>query len=221
MKRLISMTGSAGRALLEITEAGGGYEARYEGAGELWLLSGEGRPRRGNSAEFMPAGAMVLGEDGELLLCGGLCGKRGAFERARAEAMLMRPETRQRSAALCGILQKAAELFPKEEEETGINGEKDANLVKDGIKAGECRKASENVVNPFPEAFPFSRWKRTTYPGTDSCYLEGEMLSSGAAYAITALPGEYRPGRRPEGFERFLRGRDGSGYWVKIYKKPR
>ncbi len=220
MKRLISMTGSAGRARLEITEAGGRYEASYEGAGELWLLSGEGRPHRGKSAEFMPMGAMVLNENGELLLHGGLCGKKGAFERARAEAMLMRPQIAQHSAALGEILQKAAELFSRDEE-TEINSEKDANLIKDGIKAEECREASENVVNPFPDAFPFSRWKRTAYPGTDSCYLEGEVLRSGAAYGITALPGEYRPGRRPEGFERFLRGRDGSGYWVKIYKKPR
>ena len=210
MKRLISMTGRAGRARLEITEAGGRYEASYEGAGELWLLSGEGRPHRGKSAEFMPMGAMVLNENGELLLHGGLCGKKGAFERARAEAMLMRPQIAQHSAALGEILQKAAELFPKDGE-MGINGKKDE----------ECLKTSENVVNPFPDAFPFSRWKRTAYPGTDSCYLEGAVLRSGTAYGITALPGEYRPGRRPEGFERFLRGRDGSGYWVKIYKKPR
>ena len=33
---------------------------------------------------------------------------------------------------------------------------------------------NEDAVNPFPEAFPFSRWKRISYPGTDRYYLEGE-----------------------------------------------
>ena len=78
---------------------------------------------------------------------------------------------------------------------------------------------NEDAVNPFPEAFPFSRWKRISYPGTDRYYLEGEARMQGATYRIHALPGEYRPGRRPKGFDRFLRARDGSGYWVRVRKE--
>ncbi|MFR3907674.1 MAG: hypothetical protein ACLTYI_09285, partial [Christensenellales bacterium] len=78
---------------------------------------------------------------------------------------------------------------------------------------------NEDAVNPFPEAFPFSRWKRISYPGTDRYYLEGEARMQGATYRIHALPGEYRPGRRPKGFDRFLRARDGSGYWVRVRRE--
>ena len=142
MKRLISMTGRAGRARLEITEAGGRYEASYEGAGELWLLSGEGRPHRGKSAEFMPMGAMVLNENGELLLHGGLCGKKGAFERARAEAMLMRPQIAQHSAAL-------------------------GEIRRNGNKWEKRRRMSENVGKcgkPVPRCIPVLPLEKNRLP---------------------------------------------------------
>ena len=111
------------------------------------------------------------------------------------------------SQALLEILQKAAELFPQD------MGRQSAPPKE------EPADRNEDAVNPFPEAFPFSRWKRISYPGTDRYYLEGEARMQGATYRIHALPGEYRPGRRPKGFDRFLRARDGSGYWVRVRRE--
>ena len=238
MRRLMVMTGRAGKALLEIEWGGGGARAKYGGPGELWLFDGEGNSVRGGSAPFLPAGA-IAAENGEVLLTGGFAGKKEFMERARAEVLLRSPEKprcgggqpekpsapeekrsggqtlpRQpmqrtpQSRALLEILQRAAELFPKD-----MGGRQSAPQ-----KADEAY-GNEDAVNPFPEAFPFSRWKRISYPGTDRYYLEGEARMQGATYRIHALPGEYRPGRRPKGFDRFLRARDGSGYWVRVRRE--
>ena len=49
---------------------------------------------------------------------------------------------------------------------------------------------NEDAVNPFPEAFPFSRWKRISYPGTDRYYLEGEGPYAGSYIPYTRPAGE-------------------------------
>lgn len=103
-------------------------------------------------------------------------------------------------AALLEILKKAEELFPQ----TG--------------QPQTERRQDSAILNPFPDAFPFSRWHRREYPGTNRHYLEGEWLKGGVTYMIYALPGEQR-GSRHRGFPRFLRSRDGSGYWVKVTRK--
>lgn len=234
MKRLMVMTGRAGKALLEINGDRSGAAVKYGGPGELWLFDGEGNSVRGGSAPFLPAGA-IAAENGEVLLTGGFAGKKELMERARAEVLLRSPEKprcgggqpekpsapeekrsggqtlpRQRppqSQALLEILQKAAELFPQD------MGRQSAPPKE------ELADRNEDAVNPFPEAFPFSRWKRISYPGTDRYYLEGEARMQGATYRIHALPGEYRPGRRPKGFDRFLRARDGGGYWVRVRRE--
>ena len=178
-------------------------------------------------------------KNGTVLLTGGFAGRKELMERAKAEIMLRSPEKprcdkerpeekpsaperqicggqsqpqrpRQRppqSQALLEILQKAAELFPQD------MGRQSAPPKE------EPADRNEDAVNPFPEAFPFSRWKRISYPGTDRYYLEGEARMQGATYRIHALPGEYRPGRRPKGFDRFLRARDGGGYWVRVRRE--
>lgn len=227
MKRLTVMTGRAGKALLEIETDGRGAAVRYGGPGELWLFDGQGNCTREKRPPFVPVGAIAAGE-GEILLAGGFAGKRELMERARAEVLLRcqkRPDGSKapgpdkaegpgqpmgrapQSRALLEILQKAAELFPADAAE--VLPPQD----------GEGTEGREDAVNPFPEAFPFSRWRRVAYPGTDRYYLEGEARIQGGSYRIHALPGEYRPGKRPRGFDRFLRARDGSGYWVRVSRE--
>lgn len=240
MKRLMVMTGRAGKALLEINGDRSGAAVKYGGPGELWLFDGEGNSCRGGRPPFIPVGAMAV-KNGTVLLTGGFAGKKELMERAKAEIMLRSPvpekprcdkerpaekpsaperqiyggqsqpqQPRQRppqSQALLEILQRAAELFPQD------MGRQSAPPKE------EPADRNEDAVNPFPEAFPFSRWKRISYPGTDRYYLEGEARMQGATYRIHALPGEYRPGRRPKGFDRFLRARDGSGYWVRVRRE--
>ena len=197
MKRLMVMTGRAGKALLEINGDRSGAAVKYGGPGELWLFDGEGNSVRGGSAPFLPAGA-IAAENGEVLLTGGFAGKKELMERAKAEIMLRspvpekprcdkeRPEEkpsaperqicggqsqpqrpRQRppqSQALLEILQKAAELFPQD------MGRQSAPPKE------EPADRNEDAVNPFPEAFPFSRWKRISYPGTDSIISRGRPV---------------------------------------------
>ena len=237
MRRLMVMTGAAGKALLEINTDGAGAAVKYGGPGELWLFDGEGNSARGPRAPFIPVGAMAV-KNGTVLLSGGFGGRKELMERSRAEALLRsqeKPRQRggreepsepgerrgggrtlpgqpiqraQQSRALLEILQKAAELFPAD-----MGGGQGAPQRADEAYG------NEDAVNPFPEAFPFSRWKRVAYPGTDRYYLEGEARMQGATYRIHALPGEYRPGKRPKGFDRFLRARDGGGYWVRVRRE--
>ena len=60
MKRLMVMTGRAGKALLEINGDRSGAAVKYGGPGELWLFEGEGNSVRGGSAPFLPAGAIAV-----------------------------------------------------------------------------------------------------------------------------------------------------------------
>jgi hypothetical protein len=117
------------------------------------------------------------------------------------------PEGTQSTRALDEILKKADELFrPLDEQFT--------------IKANE--PAPENAIyNPFPDAFPTSRWKKVNYPGTSRFYLEGEMEKNGTKLTLHALPGEYSPvaPMRRRGFTHFYRASDGSGYWVRVRKR--
>ena len=46
MKRLMVMTGRAGKALLEINGDRSGAAVKYGGPGELWLFDGEGNSCR-------------------------------------------------------------------------------------------------------------------------------------------------------------------------------
>ena len=90
MKRLMVMTGRAGKALLEINGDRSGAAVKYGGPGELWLFDGEGNSVRGGSAPFLPAGA-IAAENGEVLLTGGFAGRKELMERAKAEIMLRSP----------------------------------------------------------------------------------------------------------------------------------
>ena len=188
MKRLMVMTGRAGKALLEINGDRSGAAVKYGGPGELWLFDGEGNSCRGGRPPFIPVGAMAV-KNGTVLLTGGFAGRKELMERAKAEIMLRSPvpekprcdkerpaekpsaperqicggqsqpqQPRQRppqSQVLLEILQKATELFPQD------MGRQSAPPKE------EPADRNEDAVNPFPEAFPFSRWKRISYPGTD------------------------------------------------------
>lgn len=220
MKRLITLSGPGGRAVLEL-----GATARLSvPVGKLHLAD-----KRGciHPADY-PAADVIGGfvtENGRILMQGSLAGYSSVMAKARAELLMglapeekapanipakrrapapsgqMPAQPRPGSAVLLEILQRASELFPPEQPQPEPQPENDSP-----------------VVNPFPEAFPFSRWKRVEYPGTDRCYLEGEARNRGVDYIIHALPGDRRA-TPPPGYSRFLRARDGSGFWVRIRRK--
>ncbi|MCE5234812.1 MAG: hypothetical protein LLF87_01990 [Eubacteriales bacterium] len=117
------------------------------------------------------------------------------------------PEGAQSPRALDEILKKADELFRPLDAQFAL---------------GADAPAAENAVyNPFPDAFPASRWKKVNYPGTSRFYLEGETEQNGVKLLLHALPGEYAPvpPMRRRGFTRFLRAADGSGYWVRVQRR--
>lgn len=225
MKRLITLSGPGGRAILTL-----GEEIKLSvPAKELYLADRQGRVYPRASAPADAVGAFVL-EGDRIIMQGCLAGQSGALAKARTgllmglsakkpappeqppQAQPRQPQPappqappgqplRPNSAALLEILQKAAELFPSEQPQPSPPPPQD-----------------DAVLNPFPQAFPFSRWRRVEYPGTDRCYLEGEARFKGTDYLIHALPAD--PGRSgPPGYTRFLRARDGSGFWVRVRRK--
>ena len=222
MKRLITLSGPAGRAILTL-----GEEIKLSVPYQtLYLADRQGRVYPQASAPMDTVGAFVL-EGDRIILQGCLAGHSAALSKART-ALLMglshkkqpasppqwppvqpptqaqptqaQPIQRPNSAALLEILQKAAELFPLEQPQPA-----------------PTPPPNDTVLNPFPQAFPFSRWRRVEYPGTDRCYLEGEARHKGVDYVIHALPGDRRS--PPPGYTRFLRARDGSGFWVRVRRK--
>lgn len=216
MKRLITLSGPGGRAFLTL-----GEEIQLSvPCKELYLIDRQGKVYPRESAPNDVVGAFVPDGD-RIAMQGCLAGHSAALGKART-ALLMglsaqkpipaprHPEQppqdqpkqplRPNSAALLEILQKAAELFPAEQPQPLPPPPQD-----------------DAVLNPFPQAFPFSRWRRVEYPGTDRCYLEGESRHKGVDYLIHALPAEGRSG--PPGYTRFLRARDGSGFWVRVRRK--
>ena len=70
----------------------------------------------------------------------------------------------------------------------------------------------------FPIDFPGTVFRRVRWPGSCRYYLEGRGSVEGKDALIYALPGEacgemHFKGR---GFQRFVRDKNGSGYWVKV-----
>ena len=225
MKRLITLYGPGSRAILSLGEEIK-LSAPYK---TLYLADKQGRVYPEASAPADTVGAFVL-EGDRIIMQGCLAGHSAALARART-ALLMSlsnkkqplahppqhqpksapasmpptpaasgPTQRPNSAALLEILQKAAELFPPEPPQST-----------------PPPPQNDTVLNPFPQAFPFSRWRRVEYPGTDRCYLEGEARHKGVDYLIHALPGDLSS--PPPGYTRFLRARDGSGFWVRVRRK--
>ena len=90
MKRLMVMTGRAGKALLEINGDRSGAAVKYGGPGELWLFDGEGNSCRGGRPPFIPVGAIAV-KNGTVLLTGGFAGRKELMERARAEVLMRSP----------------------------------------------------------------------------------------------------------------------------------
>ena len=229
MNRLITLSGPAGRAVLTLGEEIN-LSVPYE---KLYLADRQGRVYPQASAPMDAVGAFVL-EGDRIIMQGCLAGHSAALSKARTALMMSLsaksqppkpphqpagprqtpkgnpspspqnqpppPAPRSSSAALLEILQKAAELFPPEQPQPAPTPPRD-----------------DTVLNPFPQAFPFSRWRRVEYPGTDRCYLEGEARHKGIDYLIHALPGDRRS--PPPGYTRFLRARDGSGFWVRVRRK--
>ena len=90
MKRLMVMTGRAGKALLEINGDRSGAAVKYGGPGELWLFDGEGNSCRGGRSPFIPVGAMAV-KNGTVLLTGGFAGRKELMERAKALIPILVP----------------------------------------------------------------------------------------------------------------------------------
>lgn len=234
MKRLITLSGPGGRAVLEL-----GEEIKLSvSKGKLYLADKQGNIHPRENAPADTVGAFVA-EGGRILMQGSLAGYSATMAKARTALMMSlsgkkeaaqgsrfsqerpspkqtqqaqpprqqtptQPDPQPKSAALLEILQKAAELFPPEQPLW--------------VQPPAQPERNDAVVNPFPEAFPFSRWRRVEYPGTDRCYLEGEARHRGVDYVIHALPGDRRHGG-PPGYTRFLRARDGSGFWVRVRRR--
>lgn len=118
------------------------------------------------------------------------------------------------SPVLNEILKRADILF-----HTPVQPAKAGNNKRDIPRRVAASGVREEVpvYNPFPDAFPRSVWKRVLYPGTSRYYLEGEVVKDGARYMVHALPGEYGAAmQRGNGFSRFMRSADGTGYWLRI-----
>lgn len=230
MKRLISLSGPGGRGILEL----GGNISFSGPSGRLHLVDKKGNLHPIDTPPAETIGAFLTA-NGSIAMQGSLAGYSALMAKARTSLMMSlmsenvpshkpsvpqkpitavpqpaldtqpmpKPQQRQPSpsAALLEILQKAAELFPPEPSPPPSPPEPD-----------------DRIANPFPEAFPFSRWRRVEYPGTDRCYLEGEARHKGMDYVIHALPGDRRH-PAPAGYNRFLRARDGSGFWVRVRRK--
>ncbi len=216
MKRIITLSGPGGRAVLTL-----GEEIKLSVSAQgLYFADRQGKvyPREAPPKDII--GAFIM-ENGRITMQGCLAGQSSALAKAKTALLLSRPPREQpipapahqkpapleqppRSAQLMEILQKAAELFPPEPP-------KAASSI-------QPQPAGDTVANPFPREFPFSRWRRVEYPGTDRCYLEGEARMRGVDYVIHALPAS-RPNGGPPGYSRFLRARDGSGFWVRVRRK--
>lgn len=120
-----------------------------------------------------------------------------------------------RSDAMKAILKKAEELF------SPLDAQQNADI---GNEQGQEHAGpnTDALFNPFPDAFPRSVWKKVAYPGTNRYYLEGRAVKDGARFIIHALPGEYsqmHPMMGRNGFKKFMRSTDGSGYWLKIRRQ--
>lgn len=239
MKKLMALSGES-RAALELWEEKGvtRFRLKPELPGKLWLCGGKGElfTPEGGRCPFDPVGALLVRE-GRVVLHGGFAGRRGLLEQARRQ--LYREEApsppaprKDESPAQPQPAQPAQPVRPRQPAQPqpappAPNSQALAQILKAAqelfspIQAPEPTPQNLPALNPFPGAFPLSRWRRVPYPGTGRHYLEGEMYKNGVTYIIHALPGEYRPGRRPQGFDRFLRGRDGSGYWVKVTRLSR
>lgn len=238
MKKLIPVQGKGIKGVVEISD--GGIVVKPDTGGQLWLYDG-GLVPSGEWKGGSPTGAIIINQEGSPLMWGGI-GRGERAERILAEAVMRSGrEERVRQKQEPPLESKAGEAQdkPKEERKAPPANNNESRGVSmppnPGAALLEILKKAEElfppqtttqrenrddsaIINPFPEAFPLSRWHRREYPGTNSCYLEGEWLRGGVTYRIYAIPGEQR-GRRHRGFSRFLRSRDGSGYWVKVQRK--
>ena len=107
----------------------------------------------------------------------------------------------ERAQALFGPLREAAQAAPQPSSEVPVEA------------------PPEPPYCPFPDFYPDAHWRKVPYPGARRCYLEGRAQSeSGRSLLLHGIPGEYSPVPPVPGFKRFLRGRDGCGYWIRIRK---
>ena len=114
-------------------------------------------------------------------------------------------------------------LFPALEEQwesSAPNPEKGQKKSPEPLRACMARFEKRTTpVFPFPKIFPSSKWVRIEYPDFPGRghYLTGEILqASGESARALAVPGRYglNPPAWLKGFESYLEGADGQGYWL-------
>lgn len=152
----------------------------------------------------------------------------GGEVKQQRSAEKQRQSYRGRSAAALNILEQARTLFEtlSQSESAAPFAAPDANTMG-GSKAMPSKpsvNAKTNafsapieytaVQNPFPKLFPNSYWKKEQNNPT----LYGVAQNRNGRFDVTAVPGRYsrRPPARLAGFNRFIRGADGTGYWVRV-----
>ncbi|MBQ9832104.1 MAG: hypothetical protein IJO48_00035 [Clostridia bacterium] len=236
MQKILALYGNGLSGTLRVEDMNGVVHVRLFARGKiseaisLYLVSDKGRIYRteldanhyGRIQEVFnvkAAFAVKNGQEGPVFILSG--GKMSQSETARMKSEIMQMQNkafaRQNevkevireadsvkdeefgSEAMRNILQKARELFAPLEESGSVS--------------------DKAFFNPFPDAFPRSVWKRIEYPGTKRHYLEGQAVKDGMRLIIYALPGEYSPVNpmmTRNGFKKFMRASDGSGYWLKI-----
>ncbi|MBE5785581.1 MAG: hypothetical protein E7330_07250 [Clostridiales bacterium] len=90
-----------------------------------------------------------------------------------------------------------------------------------GEKLSGVGRAEGQAEPLFPLDFPDAAFRRVRWPGSRRYYLEGHGTWEGKRAVFYALPGEACPAAPFEsrGFQRFVRDKNGSGYWVKIKRQ--
>lgn len=92
--------------------------------------------------------------------------------------------------------------------------------VPPALEWGQVRQ-QEAQDDPFPGMFEEGVWHRVVFSGTQEHYLQGQVRHHGRLWEAHALPGQFDAGAamRRQGFSRFLRAHDGTGYWLKLRPK--
>ncbi len=120
-------------------------------------------------------------------------------------------DTTRETEAFSELLRRADAFYTAYERIEPTDTEEDMVQKKDSMESG---------IDLFPQQFPGAHWRYID--GTDVLpHYEGTWAQGdGAKVRILAVRGRAapRPPRQLTGFSRFLRDRDGLGYWVKVVR---
>ena len=115
------------------------------------------------------------------------------------------PDTARETASFSALLGRAEAFYAAYE-------------VEDDMVQKEDMEAIQGGIDLFPQAFPGARWRyvegRDVLPHYEGTWTRWD----GEGVRIRAVRGRAapRPPRALAGFTRYLRDRDGAGYWVRL-----